>query len=204
MRKALIIGLTGGFGTGKTTVAGIFRKLGAKIIDADNIAHSLLMSRKSGIYRKIILRFGRQVLNKDKSISRKKIADIVFNDTKKLSDYQKIIHPPIIKRIKSEVRRAQKNIPGKIIILDAPLLVETCLHKAMDKLIVVKADRRTQILRLGDKFGLKKADILRRIKFQLPLSQKIKIADYVIDNNKTLADTEKEVKKVWESLSRLV
>lgn len=204
MRKVLIIGLTGGFGTGKTTVAAIFRKLGAEIIDADQIAHSLLMPRRSELCKKIISIFGLQVLNKDKSINRKKIADIVFNDAKKLSDYQKIIHPAIIKEIRSQIRRARKNIPGKIIILDAPLLVEARLDKAMDKLIVVKAARRIQISRLTDKLGLKKADILRRIKFQLPLSQKIKIADYVIDNNRTLKTTEKQVEKTWGKIRREV
>ena len=201
MRNIFVIGVSGGFGTGKTTVANIFKKLGAKVIDADKIAHQLLRLR-SPVYKKTVFKLGKAILNKDTSINRNRLAEIVFNDREKLSAYLKIIHPEIIKLIKHKLKHPQETGKIKVIILDAPLLIEAGLKKLVDKLVVVATKRDIQLLRIKNKFGLSKSDILKRIKLQLPLSKKIKAADYVIDNNGTEKRTEKQVRQIWGEVKR--
>lgn len=191
-----VIGVTGSFGTGKTTVAGIFKKLGAGVINADKIAHNLLIFG-SPAYKKTVSLFGNRVLNKDRSIDRKKLAAIIFNNRSDLARYLKIMHPPIKKIIRGQIKGAK----DKVIVLDAPLLIEANLEKAVDALIVVKANRKNQAARVKEKFGLNNSDILKRTRFQLPLSDKIKLADYTIDNNGTLSQTKKQVKQVWDKLT---
>lgn len=199
MPKIFIIGVTGGFGTGKTTVANIFKKLGAKVIDADRIAHRLLF-KKSAVYNKTVAEFGCRILNKDETIDRKRLSRIVFNDARKLRAYLKIIHPEIKRIIKREIKQASDGTKARVIVLDAPLLIEAGLAKAVNKLLVVKAKRDIQICRLKNKFALNKSDILKRIKFQLPLSKKIKMANFIIDNSRTVKDTEKQVRKIWREV----
>lgn len=199
IQKMYLIGLTGGFGTGKTTVAKIFKRLGAKVIDADKIAHGLL-AINSPVYKKTVLKFGKGLLEKNKTLNRAKLAKVVFGDAGMLAAYLKIIHPQIKKVIERKITSFKKSPKCCIVVLDAPLLIEAGLDKGVDKIIVVETNKKNQFFRLADKSGFKKADVLRRIKFQLPLSEKIKMADYVIDNNAALKDTEAQVKQVWNSI----
>lgn len=183
-KKIGIIGITGSFGSGKTTVAKTFRRLlkrNIKILDADRIARNIMKNSK--IKSRIKREFG--------TTDRKKIANIIFDDRKKLIRLNKIIHPLVISKIKKEIKK-QKN---KIIIIDMPLLVETKMNKIADTVIIVKCKREIQIKRLMGK-GFKRSEIIKRIKSQLPLKEKIKYADYVIDNNGHLKDTEKRVRKI--------
>lgn len=194
-----IIGVTGGFGTGKTLVAGIFKKLGACVIDADEITHGLL-SRKNLVYRRTVAKFGRGILNNDKTINRKKLAAVVFSSINKLLEYQKIIHPRIIKIIKQRIKDF-KSRPAKckLIVLDAPLLIEMGLSSIVDRVVVVKTSKKNQHLRLKNKFRADLA-IFKRLKYQLSLSEKLKISDYIIDNNTTRKNTEKQVRLIWDKL----
>ncbi|PIQ88862.1 MAG: dephospho-CoA kinase [Candidatus Omnitrophica bacterium CG11_big_fil_rev_8_21_14_0_20_42_13] len=196
-----VVGITGSLAGGKTTVAGIFKKNGAGVIDADKIAHSLLV-KGSPVYKKTVLKFGPIILNRDKSINKPGLADAVFGSKRRLSSYLKIIHPEIKKTIRQKIR--QKRKAGgryKIIVLDAPLLIEAGMLSDIDKLIVVRINKANQLKRIKAKFG-RNEDILKRLKFQIPLSQKSKLADYIIDNNNPLKETEKQVKKIWEDLTR--
>lgn len=197
----LILGVTGSFGTGKSTVAGIFKKLGAKVIDADKIAHGLLRPGSS-VYKETVLKFGKSALGTGGVINRKALAEIVFNDARKLSLYLKIIHPAIIRIFKREIKQARQANRKRIIVLDAPLLIEAGLEKEAGKLIVVKTNRVIQISRLKNKFGLARCDILKRIKFQLPLSAKLGLADYIVDNNRSIKQTEEQVRKIWVAVKR--
>jgi len=191
-KKKVVIGITGSFGSGKTTVARYFKSLGACVFDADTIAHKIIQPG-SNIYKKIVDAFGCNILKKNKDIDRDRLARIVFDNKDLLNRLNKIMHPKIIKIMKERI----KNSPKNIIVLDVPLLVEAGLRRLADKLIVVKTTRQKQIERiLKYKRSLKKTDILKRIKHQMPISYKVRLADFVIDNSKTLEETKKQVGKI--------
>lgn len=195
-KSKLIIGLTGSFGTGKTSVGQIFKSLGACVIDADKIAHGCLKPRTK-IQRKIIKLFGKRILNRDKSINRRKLADIVFDNQKLLKELNKLVHPEVIRLMKKAIRTCKKNV----VILDVPLLVEANLMNMVDKLIVVKSSRKNQIERIQKKLHFKKSDILKRIKAQALLSDKIRLADFVIDNTGQECITRKQVREIYRRLN---
>ncbi|MFA5142898.1 MAG: dephospho-CoA kinase [Candidatus Omnitrophota bacterium] len=189
-----VIGLTGDFGTGKSFVASIFKSLGAKIIDADLIAHKVIRKGRPA-YRRIIGAFGRDVLKGDGEIDRKKLGGRVFaRPAVSLRRLNAIVHPEVIREIKRSIAALGKS---DIAVVDAPLLVEAGFGKSVDKLVVVKCSKRRQIERCRKKFCLQNSEILRRIESQMPLSKKIKMADFVIDNNKTKSSTKRQVRKVW-------
>lgn len=194
----LILGITGSFGTGKTTVARMFKDLGAQIIDADKLAKRNILPGRPA-YRKIIDTFGKEVLKKDKSIDRKRLAKIVFNNRVLLKRLNNIIHPAVIGIIKNKIRLSK----AKVIVLDVPLLVEAGLNKFVDRLVVVKAGQRRQLERIQNRTSLSRADILKRIRSQVPLSKKVSLADFVIDNNGSLERTRIQVKKIWSKVRRV-
>lgn len=197
MSPKIVIGITGGFGTGKTTVARMLGAKGAKILDADKIAHAAL-KRNSDTYGKIKTYFGRAVLKKDGSINRKKLAELAFTDRRKTTTLNSIVHPFVIKKIKSCMRKAGKK---SVIVIDAPLLIEAGLAGIVDKLVVVKTTPKIQLARcIKRKF--KKGEALSRIKIQMPLKKKVRMADFVIDNNGSLIKTKKEVEKLWKIMTR--
>lgn len=188
-----IIGLTGSFGTGKTFVASIFRSLGAKVIDADRIAHGVIRKGKPE-YNRIVKSFGKEILNKKKEIDRAKLGAVVFSNAALLRELNRIVHPSVIKEIRRSIRTAGKK---DIVVIDAPLLIEASLGKFIDKLIVVKCQKRRQIERCREKFCLQKKEILRRIESQIPLKKKMKMADLVIDNSLTRSRTREQARKAW-------
>jgi dephospho-CoA kinase len=193
--QRVVIGLTGSFGSGKSTVAGIFRSLGVEIIDADKLAHCLIMPGR-GIYKRIIRAFGKGILREDKTIDRNRLADIVFNDRDALKALDRIVHPQVIAIIKNKIKASHH----KVIVLDAPLLIEAGLTDVTDKLVVVKASRKKQIERIRKKTSLSKTDILKRIKQQVPLRKKLCLADFVIDNNGSVRETKKQVEQIRRQL----
>jgi len=197
-KKKLIIGITGSFASGKTSVARMFKSYGAYLIDADKIAH---INFKPGTeaYRKLVKEFGQAILSKGKAVDRGKLAKIVFNNNKLLQKLNKIIHPAIIRNIKSRVKHSKK----RIIVLDAPLLIEAGLRSIADKLIVVKANKEIQIKRAIQKIGISRKEALQRIRSQMPLSAKVRLADFVIDNNGRIEKSKKQVRAIrrllWKS-----
>jgi len=193
-----VIGLTGGFGTGKTTVAEMLHALGAEVIDADRIARQLLRPQEK-VYRKIVFLFGNKILKKGSlQIERKKLARIVFQNKLALKKLNKIIHPEVIRIIKGKLKKIKK----KFVVIDAPLLLEAGLEKDVDILVVVKADNAKQIKRLKLKFGLAEEEIKKRIAQQMPLGEKIKKADFLIDNNGSKRQTRKSVERLWRWLNQ--
>lgn len=190
-----IIGLTGSFGSGKTTAARLFRKLGACVIDADKIARRYT-GPKSPVYNRLKRAFGEKIFKKDGAVNRAELAKLVFSNSGLLSRLNGIIHPEVIRDIKSRINSSRSSF----IVLDAPLLVEAGLAGTVDKLVVVKAAKDLQIRRLEGKIPISRADILKRIKCQLPLSEKIRLADFVIDNNGSIDKTKRQVKRIWKCL----
>ncbi|MDD5015077.1 MAG: dephospho-CoA kinase [Atribacterota bacterium] len=200
----LIVGLTGGIVGGKSTIASMFRNLGAKIIDADKLGHSIILPDKPA-WRKIVKLFGEDVLKGDLTIDRKKLGKIVFEDQVLLQKLNKITHPEIIKIIKKEINSARNKTYNqqKILMIDAALIYETKIDKFMDKIIVIYIDKDEQIKRLIKRNNLSKDEASQRIKSQMPVEEKVKMADYIIDNNNSLDKTKKQVVKIWEELMSL-
>lgn len=194
-KKRIILGVTGSFGSGKTTVAKIFKSFGVRVINADKIAHRVIRPG-SKIYKGLVNALGENILKKDKTIDRDKLAKIVFNNKDLLKRLNRMIHPEVIRIIKNQIKTLSK----KVIVLDAPLLIEAGLRKLVDKLIVVKTTRKNQFTRILNKKSLSKIDILKRINAQIPLKYKVRIADFVIDNSGTINNTRKQVIRIWKKL----
>jgi dephospho-CoA kinase len=198
---ALIVGLTGGIVGGKSTVATMFKDLGAKIIDADKLGHSVILPNKSA-WKKIVKIFGKDILQNDLTIDREKLGKIVFANQILLKKLNEITHPEITKIIKKEINLEKNKTHNheKIIIIDAALIYEAKIDRLMDKIIVVYIDKDEQIKRLIKRNNLSKDEALQRIKSQMPMKEKNKMADYVIDNSGSLDKTKEQVEKIWQNL----
>lgn len=192
-----IVGLTGGFGAGKSYAAAIFKKLGAKVIDADKLAHKAL-KKGSAAYKRVVEIFGKSILDPKGHIKRKTLGKIVFNDKKRLAKLNKIVHPYVIGAIKNRIK-ASKN---EVLIIDAPLICETSLSDIVNVLVVVKASRKNQVDRCVKKFYMEKEDVCKRMACQMPLKEKVNKADYIIDNDGTRKETVIQVKQIWQDLKK--
>lgn len=182
----MIIGITGSFGSGKTTVANMFSRYGFKVINVDKLYHEIYNKNKS-LKNKIKKEFG--------TLDRNKIKKIVFSDYGQLKKLNKITHPTIIKEIKKMINNK------KSIVIDIPLLFEAKIQNLFDKIIVVKCDKQTQIKRILKKKKHTKTEINNIIKSQMPLKEKIKRSDFVVDN-KTIKETEKQVNSIIDSIQK--
>jgi len=197
----LIIGITGSLGTGKTTVAKIFKRMGAIVLDADEIARRLI-EPNTPAWTRIKGYFGEGILRKDGRINRKALAKEVFSDRRRLNKLCGIIHPLVYKEIEKKVKEIKKSNAKAVVALDVPLLLESGGRSKVDKLVVVTAARDVQIKRAIRKFGLTRAEILQRIEAQMPLSEKERAADFIIDNKGSLSATERQAVKIWKNLAR--
>ncbi|GAI86524.1 unnamed protein product [marine sediment metagenome] len=198
---ALIVGLTGGIVGGKSTVASMFKDLGAKIVDADKLGHSVILPHRPA-WIKIVKLFGKDILRNDLTIDRGKLGKIVFTNQTLLKKLNEITHPEIIKLIKKEINLARNKTHNqeKILIIAAALIYETKMDRLMDKIIAVYIDEDEQIKRIIKRNNLSKEEALQRIKSQMPMKEKVKMADYVIDNSNSLDETKKQVEKIWKKL----
>jgi len=176
----VVVGLTGGLGAGKTTIAGLFQDCGAKVIDADKLARDVVKPGKPA-WKEIEKQFGNGVYHSDKTLNRQALAQVVFHKPSKLKILQNIIHPRVAREQARRTKVIGKAFPQTVIIYDAALLIEAGAHRRMDHVIVVKADRSKQIARVCHRDGLTKTEALRRIRQQMPLRQKLQYADTVLD-----------------------
>ncbi len=193
--KKRVIGVTGIFGSGKSTVSGMLRAYGLKIIDADKLAHKYLLPGTK-TYKKILGYFGKGILKKNRKIDRRKLGKLVFGNRELVKKLNAIIHPKVIADIKSAIRRSG----GKTVVLDAPLLIESGLRKIVDDLIVVIIERDELIRRMAKKVSLKRPEILARIKSQIPQKVKARFANFIIDNSGTVNETKKQVRKIMKKI----
>ena len=197
-KKKPIIGILGGVGSGKSTVAAEFAKLGCKIIDADEIAHDLL--NDPAVKQRIVASFGRVVLDSAGKIDRKKLAEIVFNDNGKLSLLNRIIHPPVLARIKQLIEQYNRQTQPKAIVLDMPLLVEVGWAKRCDRLIFVECEQQSRLDR-AKKMGIFNENQLKvRENFQISLDNKAALADNIINNNSGFPELARQVADIFSCI----
>lgn len=183
-----IIGLTGGIASGKSTVLQVLKDQGAFIINADKIAHEVIEAGKPA-WKEIVAFFGDQILNEDQQINRSKLADIVFDHLEYLEILNSITHPRIIQDFKDTLNDIRSVQPDAIVVIEIPLLFEAHLEDICDEIWVVWVDRETQINRLSKRDGLSRSDAIKRIDVQMPLDEKARLADIVIDNTRSIAET---------------
>jgi dephospho-CoA kinase len=192
-----IIGLTGGIGSGKSTVARFLAELGAVIIDADKIGHEVLES--DGKARSSVMSaFGRQIVNPDGSINRKKLGDIVFKNREDLNKLNWIMHPQIYRALKTKLEQYRKH-GIEIVIIEAPLLIEASWATFVDEVWVTIAPQATVLKRL-EKMGLPHTEAMARIRSQLPAEERNRHADVVIDTDCSLDELKTKVGKLWQGL----
>ncbi len=175
----ILVGLTGGVATGKSTVAKMFKQCGAVVIDADQLAHDVVKPGKPA-WREIVKTFGRAVLNPDRTLNRRELGAVVFRNQIKRRRLERIIHPRVAREQMRLTKQAARKDPHAVVIYDVPLLYEAGIDKRVDTTIVVTADRKTQIARLMKRNGLSRAEAIRRVTSQMPLAKKIERADHML------------------------
>ena len=197
----LKVGLTGGIACGKSHILREFHKLGVYTIDADELAHSAILPNTPA-YQQILETFGKDILASDDVIDRKKLGQIVFSDEQTRQKLNKIVHPQVRQeeaRLTSEFE-AEENPRSPIIMVDAALMVETGSYGKYDFIVVVYCHPKIQLRRLMSRAGLSEEEAMQRIRSQMPLLDKIRYADYIIENSSRLSETNEQVKHVFTEL----
>jgi dephospho-CoA kinase len=196
----IVIGLTGNYGTGKSTVAGMFKELGAVIIDADQIVRGLL--EKQEVISEIKKTFGDGIIqitndrNQKIEINRKLLADIVFEHPHLRISLEDILHPRVFEKIDKEIKKLPED---SIVIVEAPVIFERGYQNRFDRIITVFTDEDTAVNRLKEK-GVPEEDALKRLKSQFPVQMKISKSDYAIDNSKDPESTRRQVKEIYKAI----
>ena len=189
-----IIGIIGGIGSGKSTVAAEFGKLGCKVIDADRIAHELL--EKKSVKEKILEYFGPKILKQKGKIDRSKLAEIAFADAEKIAFLNRVIHPLVLEKTKKLIEKYKNQKKVKAIVLDMPLLVEAGWEKRCDKLIFVDCRQKIRAKR-AEKMGFNKKQLKIRENFQISLDKKAKLTDNIVENNSGFSTLVRQVAGIF-------
>lgn len=199
-----VIGLTGNIGCGKSTISRYLADKGAYVIDADQISRDVVAPGAPAL-TEIVESFGREVLSSDGTLDRKKLGAVVFGDPQARATLNRIMH----KRIMEEIDRLEQDFrkqPGsdrKLLVIDAPLLIEVGLNQGVDEIWVVRVDPEIQVTRLIERDGLNREEALKRIASQMPQEEKIKYARRVIDSSGPVAETRKQVDRHLADLNRI-
>jgi dephospho-CoA kinase len=198
----LVVGLTGGIASGKSTVANMFKEMGIEVIDADIEARKAVEIGEAA-YEQIVTYFGEGILNDDHTINRSKLAEIIFNDSVKRQKLNEIVHPDVRRRM-NEKKEAAILRGDQVVVLDIPLLFESGLKHMVDVVLLVYVEKDVQLQRLMDRNLLTKEEALARIQSQMPIEDKRKLADKVINNNGTIDDTKKQLIELltdWKTIT---
>jgi dephospho-CoA kinase len=211
----LKVGLTGGIAAGKSVVGEMLVALGAHLVQADRIAHSLMQPGEA-VYNEVVRHFGREILNRDGSVNRAKLAEAAFGPAaseegvsriqqSRIEELNRIVHPVVIRNQDAWMQETGRQDPQAVAIVEAALILEAGAADRFDRLIVVtcSADQRVSRFAARQKIDLEAArkEVVRRMAAQLPDEEKIKVADYIIDNSGTPAQTREQVRQVWGKLS---
>jgi dephospho-CoA kinase len=194
----MIIGLTGGIASGKSTISKILNDIKIKVIDADIVAREVMDSKE--VIKKVSDKFGEVVLDKNNSLDRKKLRELVFSSKERVKLLNSIVHPLVIKRFQEERLRSIET--GEIVVFDIPLLFEAKMEGLCDKIIVVFVDRETQIKRVMMRDGDTREGAENILKNQMPLEEKLKNADIKIKNEGTVEFLDQTVKKIFSKLEK--
>ena len=197
--KRLLVGITGGIATGKTTVANLLREWGVAHIDYDLLARKVVEPGKAA-WKDILAYFGNQVLNADKSVDRKKLGCIVFQDLEKRRKLERFTHPRIHEQFVKQVHAIAQKSPGSIILVSIPLMIEQNLQYMFHKLVVVYVSEKQQIERLISRDRMSEAAARAILNAQLPIEEKVGYADFVIQNGGSIEETKEQVAKLLEKL----
>ena len=205
----LKVGLTGGIASGKSVVGKMFVALGAYLVEADHIAHSLMQPGET-VYNEVVRRFGREILNPDGSVNRAKLAEAAFGAgaagerPSRIEELNRIVHPAVIRSQDEWMQAIGLQDPHAVAIVEAALILEAGAGNRFDRLMVVTCDPEQRASRFAarQKIDLETArnEVVRRMAAQLPDQEKVKAADYVIDNSGSLEDTREQVQKIWQLL----
>jgi dephospho-CoA kinase len=196
---SLLVGLTGGIGSGKTLAASFFKELGAHIIDADQLSKDLVRPGEAA-YNEIVIHFGENILEDTGCLNRKKLAKIVFQNREEMRVLEGILHPKIFKKEQEVYSRICIKDPAAIVIIDAALLIESGNYKHVDTVIVVRSEEKLQMQRLLSRSGFSLEEGEARIKNQMRLEEKIKYADFILDNNLEQVELKKKAQDLYSKL----
>ena len=198
----LNVGLTGGIACGKSTVSEMFARRGAHLIDFDELARDVEKPGRAA-WEKIVEYFGPSILLPDKNIDRNKLAEIVFSNCDKLAALNEIVHPYVFLEWQNYWEKIESKEKNAIILAAVPLLFEIKRQHLFDVTILIYTSPEEQLKRLMVRNQLSKEDAEKRIRSQMPIEEKVKLADIIIDNQKNMAETEKQVEEVWQNLLRI-
>ena len=193
----LLVGLTGGIGSGKSTVAGMLAERGAVVIDADRLARDAVAPGTKG-FDAVRDRFGDAAIASDGALDRAALARIVFADDEARAALEAIVHPEVQRRIAEAVAAHAQT--DDVVVVDSPLLIETGAHEGFEVVVVVTAPIAERVARLAAR-GMSEEDVLARDAAQMPLEEKAALADVVVNNDGSLDDLEGKVDRLWADLS---
>lgn len=196
----ITIAITGGYATGKTVAANMFAGLGAEVLLSDRIAH-MCMQPYTAVWKAIAGYFGRGILKSDDQIDRRKLARIVFRDKRKLKKLNQLVHPAVKAELERIIRDRKKKKRIKVLAVEVPLLYEAGMADWFDKVVVVVCNKDVQQERAGRRDDISKRELLLRIKRQWPLARKKRLADFIVDNSSTMAETKRQVVNVWKEVT---
>ncbi|AIQ23028.1 dephospho-CoA kinase [Paenibacillus sp. FSL H7-0737] len=195
----MIIGLTGGIASGKSTVSALLVSKGARLVDADVIAREVMLPGHE-VLAAAVKQFGSEILSSDGTLNRGKLGDIVFQNPAALQALNNLTHPAIRREIKERMNSMEEEDPKKLTIVDIPLLFESGLENMFHEILVVYVPREVQIARLMERNGLSIEQAEARLNAQMDIEAKRNKADYIIDNSGELAHTEQQVAVLWDRL----
>lgn len=193
-----VIGLTGGIGSGKSTVSQFLAELGAVIIDADKVGHEAFKP-ETEIWREVVAAFGKQIVTPDDTINREKLGTIVFGNSKARERLNQIMHPRMYDLVKAQIEEYRRQ-GESVVVVEAPLLLEAGWTSLVDEVWVTVASEAAVLKRLRERTGLSEAESLARLRSQLAAEKRVRHADVVIDTDCSLDELKAKVKKLWQEL----